>query len=164
MVNFWSFSEIIDELGGVDVQVAMGLTDHRDDHGQYSVPAGQVHMDGETALWYVRSRYSSSDIDRNRRQQEVVKAILAKMLSLDAIARAPQLYEIYRQNVSTNLTLDDITPLLKTAARLGEDERIRQYYIGWEHVTSWRTTQGAQVLIPNRDAVVAVMRQALNSP
>jgi LCP family protein required for cell wall assembly len=164
MVNFWSFSEIIDQLGGVDVQVAQGLTDHRDDYGQYSVPAGQVHMDGETALWYVRSRYSSSDIDRNRRQQEVVRAIFKKMLNLDAIARAPQLYEVYRQNVTTNLTFEDIAPLLKTAAKLGDSERIQQYYIGWEHVTSWRNTQGSQVLIPNREAVVAVMRQALNSP
>jgi LCP family protein required for cell wall assembly len=164
MVNFWSFSEIIDQLGGVDVQVAVGLTDHRSNYGQYSVPAGQMHMDGETALWYVRSRYSSSDIDRNRRQQEMVRAIFTKMLSLDAIARAPQLYEIYRQNVTTNLTFDDITPLLKTAAKLGDNDRIRQYYIGWEHVTSWRNTQGSQVLIPNREAVVDVMRQALNSP
>jgi LCP family protein required for cell wall assembly len=164
MVNFWSFSEIIDQLGGVDVQVAVGLTDHRSNYGQYTVPTGQVHMDGEAALWYVRSRYSSSDIDRNRRQMEMVRAILAKMLSLDAIARAPHLYEIYRQNVTTNLTLEDITPLLKTAAKLGDDERIQQYQIGWEHVTSWRNTQGAQVLVPNREAVVAVMRQALNSP
>jgi polyisoprenyl-teichoic acid--peptidoglycan teichoic acid transferase len=164
MVNFWSFTEIIDQLGGVDVQVAVGLTDRRSNYGQYSVPAGQAHMDGETALWYVRSRYSSSDIDRNRRQQEMVRAILTKMLSLDAIARAPQLYEIYRQNVTTNLTFDDITPLLRTAAKLTDNDRIGQYAIGWEHVSSWRNTQGAQVLIPNRDAVVAVMRQALNSP
>jgi polyisoprenyl-teichoic acid--peptidoglycan teichoic acid transferase len=164
MVNFWSFSEIIDRLGGVDVQVAVGLTDQRSGHGQFSVPPGQVYMDGEMALWYVRSRYSSSDIDRNRRQQEMVKAILSKMLSLDAITQAPQLYEIYRQNVTTNLTFDDVAPLLKTAAKLTDTDRIRQYAIGWEHVSSWRNTYGAQVLIPNRNAVVAVMRQALNSP
>ena len=164
MVNFWSFTEIIDQLGGVDVQVAVGLTDHRSGFGQYSVPAGLVNMDGETALWYVRSRYSSNDIDRNRRQQEMVRAILAKLLSLDAITRAPQLYEIYRQNVTTNLTLDDITPLLKTAAKLSDSERIQQYSIGWQQVSSWRNTQGSQVLIPNREAVIEIMRQALNSP
>jgi polyisoprenyl-teichoic acid--peptidoglycan teichoic acid transferase len=164
MVNFWSFSDVIDQLGGIDVQVAVGLTDHRDDHGRYSVPAGTVHMDGETALWYVRSRYTSSDFERTQRQQEVVKAILAKMLSLDAITRAPQLFEIYRNNVTTNLTLEDITPLLPTAARLRETERIQQYFIGREHVSAWRNTQGAQVLVPYREAVVEVMRRALNSP
>lgn len=164
MVNFWSFSDIIDQLGGIDVQVAVGLTDHRDNHGRYSVPAGTVHMDGETALWYVRSRYTSSDFERTKRQQEVVKAILVKMLSLDAITKAPQLYDIYRKNVTTNLTLEDITPLLPTAARLSDTDRIQQFFIGREHVTAWRNTQGSQVLIPNREVVVEVMRQALNSP
>jgi polyisoprenyl-teichoic acid--peptidoglycan teichoic acid transferase len=164
MVNFWSFSEIIDQLGGIDVQVAVGLTDHRDNHGRYSVPAGTVNMDGETALWYVRSRYTSSDFERTKRQQEVVKAILSKMLRLDAITKAPQLYDIYRKNVTTNLTIEDITPLLPTAAKLSDPDRIQQYFIAREHVSAWRNTQGAQVLIPNREAVIEVMRQTLNSP
>jgi polyisoprenyl-teichoic acid--peptidoglycan teichoic acid transferase len=164
MVNFWSFKDVVDQLGGIDVQVAVGLTDHRDDYGQYSVPAGTVHMDGETALWYVRSRYTSSDFERTQRQQEVVKAILAKLLSLDAITKAPQLYEIYRNNVTTNLTIEDITPLLTTAAHLTDTERIQQYFIGRQQVTAWRNTQGSQVLIPNREGVVEVMRRALNSP
>jgi polyisoprenyl-teichoic acid--peptidoglycan teichoic acid transferase len=164
MVNFWSFSDIIDQLGGIEVQVAVGLTDHRDDFGRYSVPAGTVSMDGETALWYVRSRYSTSDFERTQRQQEVVKAVLTKMLSLNAITQAPQLYEIYRKNVTTNLTLEDITPLLPTAARLSDSERIQQYFISRQQVTAWRNTQGSQVLLPNREAVVEVMRKALNSP
>lgn len=164
LVNFWSFSDVIDQLGGIDTQVAVGLTDHRDDHGQYSVPAGVVHMDGETALWYVRSRYSTSDFERTQRQQEVVKAILAKMLSLNAITQAPQLYEIYRNNVTTNLTFEDIAPLLPTAARLSDSDRIQQFFIGRQQVTAWRNTQGSQVLIPNREAVLEIMRKALNSP
>jgi anionic cell wall polymer biosynthesis LytR-Cps2A-Psr (LCP) family protein len=86
------------------------------------------------------------------------------MLSLDALTKAPQLYDIYRNNVTTNLTFEDITPLLPTAARLNDADRIQQYYIGREHVTAWRNTQGSQVLIPNREAVVEVMRNTLNSP
>jgi polyisoprenyl-teichoic acid--peptidoglycan teichoic acid transferase len=164
MVNFWSFLDVIDQLGGIDVQVAVGLSDHRDNYGHYSVPSGTVHMDGETALWYVRSRYTSSDFERTHRQQEVVRAILAKMLRLDAITKAPQLYDIYRKNVTTNLTLEDITPLLSTAAHLTDTDRIQQYFIGREQVSAWRNTQGSQVLVPNREAVVEVMRKALNSP
>jgi polyisoprenyl-teichoic acid--peptidoglycan teichoic acid transferase len=112
----------------------------------------------------VRSRYSTSDFERTQRQQEVVKAVLTKMLSLNAITQAPQLYEIYRKNVTTNLTLEDITPLLPTAARLSDSERIQQYFISRQQVTAWRNTQGSQVLLPNREAVVEVMRKALNSP
>ena len=54
-------------------------------------------MDGETALWYVRSRYSTSDFDRGRRQQEVILAVFDKLLSLNGLQQAPELYEIYRR-------------------------------------------------------------------
>jgi polyisoprenyl-teichoic acid--peptidoglycan teichoic acid transferase len=75
MISLWSFTQVVDNLGGIDVQVGQTLTDQRDGHGQYTVRTGQVRMDGETALWYVRSRYSTSDFDRTRRQQEVIQAL-----------------------------------------------------------------------------------------
>ncbi len=163
LVNFWSFKEVIDNLGGVDVNVAVAHTDHRDNYGDYTAPAGIVHMDGETALWYARSRYTTSDIDRGRRQQEVVVAIFQRLLSLDALNRAPELYDIYVQNVVTDLRLEDVVPLLPLAAQLNDSNRIHRYSIGYGQLTSWVNTQGAQVLLPIQEAVVAIMRQALNS-
>jgi LCP family protein required for cell wall assembly len=50
LVNLWSFESAIDSLGGIDVDVAMTLTDHRDGYGYYTVSAGNVHMDRETAM------------------------------------------------------------------------------------------------------------------
>ncbi|NIR66240.1 MAG: LytR family transcriptional regulator, partial [candidate division Zixibacteria bacterium] len=72
----------IDSLGGIDVEAQYTLTDHRDGYGTFTVYAGTTHMDGDTALWYVRSRKTSSDFDRARRQQEVLKAIFLRLLSL----------------------------------------------------------------------------------
>lgn len=164
LINFWSFEEVIDSLGGVTVQVGVPLTDHRDGRGNYSVPSGPVYMDGETALWYVRSRYTSSDFERGRRQQEVVQAIFIKMLSLNAVARAPELFDIYRRNVTTNLTLDAVSSLLPLASLLNDNSRIEHFFISRAEVTPWRATNGAQVLLPNREAVLEVMRKALNSP
>jgi LCP family protein required for cell wall assembly len=164
MINFWSFQQAIDSLGGITVDVAVSLTDWRSGYGYYTVPAGQVHMDGETALWYVRSRYSTSDFERTQRQQEVIQAIFQRLLNLDVIQRASELYEIYRQNVITDLTLQVITPLLPLAVILSDTSRISQYFISRQEVTPYRTSSGAQVLIPIPEAVVAVMRQALNSP
>ena len=91
LINLWSFIDVIDNLGGVDVKVGQTLCDHRDDHGDYCVYQGTEYMDGETALWYVRSRYSTSDFDRGRRQQEVILAIFDKMLSMDGLQKAPEL-------------------------------------------------------------------------
>ena len=164
LINLWSFESAIDSLGGVDVEVAKSLTDHRDDYGQYTVSAGNVHMDGETALWYVRSRYSTSDFDRGRRQQEVIVAAFRKVLSLDAINRAPQLYELYRQSVVTDMSFDDMATFLPLASTLSDVSRIQRYYIGPQQVPPWVNYSGAQVLLPIRDAVMSVMRQALNTP
>ena len=120
------------------------------------------HIDGETALWYSRSRYSSSDFDRTRRQQEVIMALFDRILSLNGIEKAPELYDIYLQNVTTNLTWQDIAPLLPLAAKLSDTSRIQRYYIGPAQVTPWTTPGGAQVLLPNFYAISAVLWQALN--
>lgn len=164
LINLWSFESAIDSLGGVDVEVARSLTDHRDDYGMYTVNPGTVHMDGETALWYVRSRYSTSDFDRGRRQQEVVVAAFRKLLSLDAINRAPQLYELYRQSVVTDMGFDEMVKFLPMASSLSDLSNIKNYFIGPQQVTPWVNYSGAQVLLPIRDAVMDVMRQALNTP
>jgi anionic cell wall polymer biosynthesis LytR-Cps2A-Psr (LCP) family protein len=156
---------VIDNLGGIEVDVAVTLTDHRDDYGQYTVPAGRVSMDGETALWYVRSRYSTSDFDRGRRQQEVILAAFRKLLSLDALNRAPQLYDIYSRSVITDMGFDEMARFLPLASTVGSDaNRIQRYYIGPAQVSPWVNYSGAQVLLPIRDSVLAVMRQALNTP
>jgi LCP family protein required for cell wall assembly len=163
MVNFWGFVEVIDSLGGIEVQVAKSLSDRRDGYGYYTVSPGTVHMDGETALWYVRSRYTTSDFDRNRRQQEVLQAIFERLLRLDIIGRASELYDIYIQNVATDLTLSEITPLLPLAARLADTSRIHQYYIGSGYVSSWVTPGGAQVLLPKTDAIIGLLWEALGN-
>lgn len=165
LINFWSFSQIIDSLGGITVDVARPLTDQRDGYGDYyTVPAGSIHMDSATVLWYVRARHTTSDFDRGRRQQEVLEAIGKKLLSLNALARVPELYDIYRSNVSTDLSLDDILPLIPLAAQLGDTSRIHRFGIGPNQVYDWTNYSGAMVLVPIREAVLEVMRQALNSP
>lgn len=166
MVNFWAFVQAIDNLGGVNVNVGRTLTDHRDGYGNYTAWAGNVHMDGETALWYVRSRYSTSDFDRTRRQQEVLLAIFNRLVSLDGVKRTPELYNIYRNNVTTNIELENLTSLLGVAARISnEPNRLKGYAISQQQVTSYRVpTSGAQVLLPDRDEVLKIIRQAVNAP
>lgn len=161
MVNFFAFEQTIDSLGGIDVYAAQTLTDHRDKYGYFTVTPGLNHMDGETALWYSRSRYSTSDFDRTRRQQEVIMALFERVLSLNGVEKAPELYDIYLENVTTNLSWQDIAPLLPLAAQLSDTSRIQRYYVGPAQVTSWRTPGGAQVLLPNYNAINVVLWQAL---
>ncbi len=163
MINFWSFVDVVDSLGGIDVNASQPLSDYTS-RGWTTFPAGINHMDGDTALYYSRSRKSTSDFDRNRRQQEVIVAIIDKLISLYTISKIPELYQIFAENVTTNIKLNDIIPLIPVAARIKNTEKIQNFYIGRGQVTGWTTPGGAAVLLPNHDAIMSVLRQALNSP
>jgi len=164
LINFEGFKTIIDALGGITVQVAQALNDERAGPGDFSVPSGPVNMDGDTALWYVRSRGTSSDFDRTRREQEVLEAVFWKLLSLDAITKAPELYEQYKQTVITDIGFADILPLLPLALDLGSSRNIHRYAVGPEQVDSYTTSGGAAVLLPKYDVILEIMGQALSSP
>lgn len=164
LINFAGFVNIVDALGGVYVNVPQTLCDERDGPGDYCAYAGSFYMDGETALWYVRSRGTSSDFDRARRQQEVIQAIFYRLLSLDGITNAPALWEQYQQTVSTDMGWTDILPLLPFASAIGDSGAITRYVIGSEDVISYRTANGAAVLLPDSEAVRAIMAEALNIP
>jgi LCP family protein required for cell wall assembly len=165
MTNFVGFANIINSLGGIDIQAAKYLGDRCDlswgVDGYCYIGSGAVHMDGETALWYVRSRYTSNDFDRTRRQQEVVLGILNKFLSLDVVAKAPEIYNTYLRSVETNIPLDVVLSLIAVAPYLSDSSRINRYYIGPGETTDYVTDSGAMVLLPNKPAIQAIIHQAI---
>jgi LCP family protein required for cell wall assembly len=166
MTNFQGFVGIVNSLGGINVNVSTYLRDKCDlpqaVNTYCEVGPGTVAMDGATALWYVRSRHSSSDFERGRRAQEVLYAIFTKLMSLDAITRLPELYSAYQSSVETNLSLDVIPPLLPVASQvMGDASRIHRYTIGPGQVTPFTTSGGAQVLLPNYNAIMAIINEAV---
>lgn len=167
MTNFQGFINIIDRIGGVEVETAQNLTDTcklpQAVNGYCSVGPGRVYMNGATALWYVRSRYSSNDFDRSRRAQEVILAVFKKLMSLDAITKAPQLYQEFRNNVETDIPLDLAIKLATFAPGLVSNPgKIQRYAIGPGEVWNYTTDTGAQVLIPIPERIQAILVQALN--
>ncbi len=165
MTNFNGFQSIIDGLGGIDVSVSQTFHDVRDGYypDGYTVPAGLVHMNGSTALWYVRSRQSSSDYDRLRRAQEVVIAIGRKLVSLNGLARVPELYNGFRGAVVTDLTVQDVIDLLPALQKI-DPAKIHQFMIGPAQVVPSITSGGADVLMPNYNSIHQLLEQALGSP
>lgn len=164
MINFWVFEELIDDLGGIDVYAAKPMTGYRTAYGSYTVPAGLNHMDGTTALWYARWRKTSNDFDRTRRQQEILQGVYRKLLSMNAVNQAKDLYQLYKENVFTDISFSQIIPLLPLVFQIKEPSDIQTYLIGSKHVTPWITPAGAQVLIPDKSAIQTVIRKALNIP
>lgn len=165
LVNFNGFTQLVDSLGGIDVNVAIELSDTRTGYPDgFTVSPGIVHMDGETALWYVRSRATTSDFDRLRRAQEVLIAIGQKLLTLQGLSRIPELYEAYRSSVVTDLTLEtllNLAPLLQQT----DPNRIDRYVIAPPLVTPWINPQSrAYLLLPDVPVIQQILQQALGTP
>jgi LCP family protein required for cell wall assembly len=169
MVNFDGFRQIVDTLGGVDVPLVCPFADYRLNAATqslywYSVGPGVVHMDGYTALWYARSRMSSNDFDRGRRQQEILRAIYTKALQLDIVPQIPSLYQNFQQVVLTDMSLGNILAMVPLSLDVSAP-RIRSYSIsGPTMVTSWITPGGAYVLLPNYDGIYWMLEEALGPP
>ena len=172
MVEFDGFSRIVDTLGGVDMPVSCAYTDWRlidpsfdpfneNNWHLYTVEPGLLHMDGDLALWYARSRQKSSDFDRGRRQQEVLRALFTQALQTGTIARIPELYNTLKDSVETDLGLGDLIQLSLYAPKMTNAD-IRSYYIRPPYVSSWITDGGAYVLLPNEDALQQMLTEALS--
>ena len=160
LINFSSFKKLVDSLGGLDVQVGESLTD-RFGNRTITIPKGRTRMNADMVLWYVRSRKTSNDFARNRRQQEILRALAEKLITLQAIRRAPELYAAYKESVTTDLTLIDMLTFLPLAARLTDSSNIHSHFIGPKQVNNWITPGGAMVLLPVQDEIMKVIRKSL---
>jgi LCP family protein required for cell wall assembly len=172
MVEFDGFRNIVDTLGGVDVPVSCAYTDWRlidpsynpnleANWHLYTTGPGLIHMDGDLALWYARSRQKSNDFDRGRRQQEVLRALFTQALRTGTLARIPELYNNLKDSVETDLGLTDLLQLAFYAPKLTNAD-IRSYYIRPPYVSSWITSGGAYVLLPNEAALQQMLTEALS--
>lgn len=172
MVDFNGFSKIVNTLGGVDVPVVCPYTDWRLIDPSYNpeieanwylhtVEPGVIHMDGDLALWYARSRQKSSDFDRGRRQQEVLRALFVQALQTGTLTRIPELYNDLKDSVETDLGLGDLLQLSVYAPKMSNAD-IRSFYIRPPIVNSWITSGGAYVLSPDQELLQQMLAEALS--
>ena len=123
-IDFQTFKEIVDSLWWVDVYVDKTIhdttypADNMIDYITFHIDAGDQHLDGDTALKYARSRHTTSDFDRAKRQQKLIIAIKDKMLEQWLnISTASELYDQYRKYIQTNITAQE---MLRTVQYLPE--------------------------------------------
>lgn len=172
-INFEGFRQIVDTLGGIDVPVDCPVTDYRLKDGTnpnvlanyklYTLPIGYHHMDGSLALWFARSRSRSSDFDRNRRQQVVLRAIWSKIKENGMANQIAALWEDVTKIVKTDLTVGDVLSLLPIALNI-DGTKLHSFFLGPNQVSSWQTPQGASVLLPHKEAVRKVMEDFMTPP
>jgi len=122
-LNFTSFLKLIDLLGGVDV--------HNDQefsalHGKFHFPVGNVHLDSEQALGFVRERYSlaDGDRDRGRNQQKVIVAIIQKLTSTEALKNYSSILQGLQDSLQTNMPIETMMDLVNTQLESGGNYKV----------------------------------------
>lgn len=166
-IDFKGFEKIVDALGGVTINVEKAIRDDQypdDNYGMISIyiPAGLQHMDGETALRYVRTRHVDSDIGRMRRQVQFLTAMWDQALKVSIVTKLPGLISQFRDSVKTDLSASEIINLARIATQIERTSFVARS-IDETMVLSWVTPQGAEVLVPKRDAIKQVVADIFGS-
>ena len=172
MVDFVGFEKIIDTLGGIDVDVPRPLKDTMypdplpGDPGHYKTiqfQAGLQHMNGVRALQYTRSRMSTSDFDRAKRQQLILLAIKDKALNLNLIPKLPSLLATGMDTVKTDMTAGEMIELAKLAPKI-DMGNLKQVVLQKPLVYGFRRDDGAAVQLPKWDLINPVIADLFSTP
>jgi LCP family protein required for cell wall assembly len=166
--DFDGFKKVVDSVGGVDVNVAEpGLYDPYYPKGYgyqiLNVRPGEQHMDGELALKYARSRETTSDFDRSRRQQEVMVAAKEKALSAQYLtnpAKISQLIDILGDHIKTDLSFGEAEKLAEIIRDIQTDKVQSKVIDGADSGLLYDSTGpgGAYILLP-RDSSYSDIHQ-----
>jgi LCP family protein required for cell wall assembly len=174
-VDFDGFRQIIDDLGGVELSVDCSIQDWRlrepeldpaveENWEMYTLPVGVHTLDGDLALWYARSRRTSSDFDRGRRHQALLRALWQRVRGLNLVEQLADVWPQVLETVQTNLTLEDMLGFAPLALAL-DSSRIASYVFEPNvEVRFWRSPEGSSVLAPNREAIAALERLMFQPP
>lgn len=157
-VNFDGFKQVVDTLDGLEVAVSCQLRDWRlispeldptveENWEMFTLAPGIYQMDGDMALWYARSRLTTSDFDRGRRQQQLLRAMLNQGVDLGLVAQAPALWSTFQEVVETDMDIGRILQLATLAPAISENGVQNLYLQG--KTQSWTVPDsGAQVQLP----------------
>lgn len=157
------FVAMIDKLGGIDIVNPTALNDTTYDwldgvHWGFALSAGPHHLDGKTALAYVRSRHSNHDGDwaRSSRQQQVLIALLHKMASPSQVLKLPSLIKLLGGSVVTDFPANRLADYISMGLNVPSGN-ISQVVLGPPYtITGTSTTNAANCLLNDKVAALSV--------
>ena len=167
VVNFDCLVDVVDALGGVDVNIAnedvLDWTNQFVGHVNYilnrSDPAiagtGPQHLTGVQALAYCRNRYSDSDYKRTERQREVVEQIANKAFNIDLLTGINLMGKVYPY-VTTSLSLQEMTAYARAFMTL-ENKQFIDFRVPTDQLLAEETIDGVWYMLPNSLADNAVV-------
>lgn len=174
-VDFNEFKALIDMLGGIQLTVDCTIQDWRlidpsfdpaleESWEMFTLPVGIHAMDGSLALWYARSRKTSSDFDRGRRQQALMRGIWHRVLDLGLLPQLADFWPQLTEMVETDIELQEMIDLVPLALTI-DPGHMASYTLRQNlEVDNWVTQEGAAVLLPRPNSVAALMGRFLEPP
>lgn len=113
-LDFSAFVQIVDALGGVEVEVPYEFkeSDSMDRRDTIHLYPGLQTLNGEEALAFARTRKHDNDVERGKRQLEIIKSILNKTVSLQAIPKYVNMIGALEDNITMNMKKEDITSFI----------------------------------------------------
>lgn len=133
-LDFSGFSTAVEAVGGVEVNVDETIHDYSypdeatNGYSTFYIQAGRRFLDGTTALKYVRSRYTTSDFDRSKRQQKVMIALKEKALSLGTLTNPVKINSLLASvgnDLKTDLNVKEMIKLIKMGKEITEQKITR---------------------------------------
>jgi polyisoprenyl-teichoic acid--peptidoglycan teichoic acid transferase len=139
-MNFHAFIDVVDALNGINVEVPYELYEQnsKDKANAIHLLPGMQTLDGEEALALARTRKKDNDIERGKRQQEILKGVMKKAVSANALTKYDDIIQAIGDNMETNMTFNEMKALssyglkkqldLNTLSLEGEDTYIENVY------------------------------------
>ncbi len=155
--DFKAFEEIIDTLGGVTITLNKPFYEpNQFEEGMISLPAGVQTIDGKTALLFARARFSSSDFDRAKRQQQILVALKNKALNLGVLTNPLKVVNIFNSvgnHIRTDMELWEIQEMAVMAKKIdGAKIKKKVFDTSSEGLLySSRDEKGSYILLPVGD-------------
>lgn len=124
-INFEAFIKVVDSLNGITVDVPYELQeqDSKDKANAIHLYPGEQLLNGEEALALARTRKLDNDIERGKRQQEIIKSIIDKSISLNSILKYDDIIEAIGGNMTTNMTFSEMKSFIAYGVQ-GNDLKI----------------------------------------
>jgi LCP family protein required for cell wall assembly len=172
-LNFSAFEQLIDLIGGIDLNVAETIDDpdYPDagfGYAPFHIDAGWHHLDGATALKYARTRATAgSDLDRVQRQQQVILAVRDKLLKEkrlpQLLTQLGSLLTVYSGSIQTNLTPGQLQELIEFAAGIDRD-KIYAVTFDANSIEEYFTPDGQDAIVLKPGAVENLRNQLYRRP
>lgn len=177
-VDFSDFQRIVLELGGLEISVDCAIEDWRlidpamdptleESWERYTLPIGRQTLTPYMALWYVRSRSTTNDLDRGRRQMDALRAMWQQARKQGLFTQVTQLWPEAVEVVETDMTLTDVLSYVPLAVSLDMSHIARysgSYAQDGHYIPFYTPDDGRAVFLPNYEKLLPMIKDFLTPP